>query len=86
LCTPQATGRLAFGDSDTEEQAAAYPQLHRAAEPVSHHRRLPATLAQAIDHALQPEPASRPSLDRLWTLLTRVPATPDLRRARPPAA
>jgi serine/threonine protein kinase len=80
-----ATGRLAFGGSDAEEEATEYPQLHRAAEPVSRHRRLPTALAQAIDLSLRPEPARRPSIDRLWTLLTRVPATPDLRRARPAA-
>jgi serine/threonine protein kinase len=81
-----ATGQLAFGDSDTEEQAAEHPQLHRVAEPVNRHRRLPAELARAIDHCLQPEPDRRPTIAQLWTLLARVPHTPDLRRARPPRA
>jgi serine/threonine protein kinase len=79
-----ATGRLAFGEGDTEEDAHEYPQLQRGAEPVSRHRRVPAELAGAIDRCLRPEPDRRPTIAQLWTLLARVPGTPDLRRARPP--
>jgi eukaryotic-like serine/threonine-protein kinase len=80
-----ATTRLAFGDSDIEEESAEYPQLHRAAEPVSRHRRLPAPLARAIDLGLQPDPARRPTIAQLWALFERVPNTPDMRRTRPPS-
>jgi serine/threonine protein kinase len=80
-----ATGRLAFGDSDSEEAAAEYPQLDRRAEAVSGHRRLLPTFARAVDLCLQADPARRPSIAELWSLLARVPGTPDLRHARPPA-
>jgi serine/threonine protein kinase len=80
-----ATGWLAFGESDTEEQAVEYPQLHRLAEPVGRYRRLPAKLAEAIDSCLRPEPDRRPTLARLRTLLASVPGCPDLRRASPSA-
>jgi serine/threonine protein kinase len=79
-----ATGRLPFGESDTEERRAEYPQLHRAAEAVSRHRRLPAELARAIDLCLRPEPADRPSIARLWKRLADVPGAPDVRRAGAP--
>jgi serine/threonine protein kinase len=72
-----ATGRLAFGDSDTEEDAAEYPQLHRVAGPVNRHRRVPAELDRAIDHCLQPEPERRPTIAKLWTQLAHTPGTPD---------
>jgi serine/threonine protein kinase len=77
-----ATGRLCFGHDDAEEAAFEHPQLERAAEPVSRYRRLPSELSRAIDLCLQPEPARRPTIERLWTLLAQVPATPNLRRAR----
>lgn len=77
-----ATGRQAFGEDDREEREHKYPQLARRAEPVARHRRLPAELARAIDTCLDPDPPARPSLERLATMLRRVPGTPDLRRAR----
>jgi serine/threonine protein kinase len=75
-----ATGRQAFGEDDDEANADGYPQLERRAEPVCRHRRLPLPLARAIDQSLEPDPASRPCLDRLAAMLRRVPGTPDLQR------
>jgi eukaryotic-like serine/threonine-protein kinase len=78
-----AAGQPAFGGDEEEERlpsssesglpAELHPQLQRAAEQVRRHRRLPATLARAIDAALSPEPSSRPSVSELAERLAQVP-------------
>jgi serine/threonine protein kinase len=87
-----AAGRAAFGgdedgvpaSGDLEElPVELHPQVRRAAEPVSSHRKLPSALARAIDSALAPEPGARPSLDELARLLEGVPGVVSPRTARP---
>ena len=60
-----AAGLNPFEDFDED-----FPQLHRRAERVRVHRRLPAELAAAIDATLEPEPADRPSLAELRAVLS----------------
>jgi eukaryotic-like serine/threonine-protein kinase len=58
-----ATGECAFDDGYDEHD---YPQLHRRAAPVSSLRpRLPGVLREAIDAALDPDPAARPTVSEL---------------------
>ena len=88
-----AVGRPAFGNEADEEGLPTssdddlpdelHPQLHRKAEPVRRHRRLPAPLAGAIDAALAPEPSSRPSVAALTELLEQVPGVVSPRGPRP---
>jgi serine/threonine protein kinase len=92
-----ATGQPAFGgdvDPEVEDEghpsssesylpAELHPQLQRAAEPVRRHRRLPATLARAVDATLSPEPSRRPSVSELAARLTQVPGIVSPRSRRP---
>ena len=88
-----ATGIPAFGgDEDeallpsaSEEDLAEelHPQLRRPADPVRRHRRLPATLARAIDAALIPDPFGRPSVAELSARLEAVPGVISPRSPRP---
>ena len=88
-----ATGRSAFGGEDDEELLPSsseedlaeelHPQLRRPAERVRRHRRLPATLAHAIDAALAPEPLDRPSVSALAALLEQLPGVVSPRSPRP---
>jgi serine/threonine protein kinase len=88
-----ATGAPAFGGdedeallpSSSEDDLAEelHPQLRRTADPVRRHRRLPATLARAIDAALTPEPLERPTISALASLLDDVPGVVSPRSPRP---
>ena len=88
-----ATGRPAFGGdedeallpSSSEEDLAEehYPQLRRPAGPVRRHRRLPATLARAIDATLVPDALDRPTISALAALLEDVPGVVSPRSPRP---
>ncbi len=49
-----------------------YEQLERRAKAVGAARRLPPALSEAIDAALEPEPARRPSLEVILRALERV--------------
>jgi len=89
-----ATGVPVFGGaeddallpSSSEEDLAEelHPQLRRTADPVRRHRRLPATLARAIDAALFPDSADRPEISALAALLEAVPGVASPRSPRPP--
>lgn len=66
-------------ESDSESEIGtntdldSYEQLHRRADPVRSHRRIPAALADAIDACLDPEPDRRPTVAGLTkTLQTLV--------------
>jgi eukaryotic-like serine/threonine-protein kinase len=62
-----ATGRHVF-----EARGDGYPQLARRPEPVARLRsRLPRRLARAIDAALDPDPAARPTVGELAGALAR---------------
>jgi len=88
-----ATRRTAFGTPEDEARLPTsshddlpeevYPQLLRTAERVRRRRRLPATLARAIDAALDPEPSRRPSVAALAALLEQVPGVVSPRSLRP---
>ena len=88
-----AAGRPAFGGEDdeallptsSEEDLAdeMYPQLRRPADPVRRHRRLPTTLAQAIDATVYPKARDRPSVATLAALLEEVPGVISPRSPRP---
>lgn len=71
-----ATGECAFDDAGDD---ADYPQLERRAEPVRRLRpRLHPALADAVDAALDPDPARRPTLAQLAARLedaARLPRT-----------
>ena len=60
-----ATGRLPF-DFDSRLK---YPQLEQRATSIRALRRVPASVAQAIDSALAPEPRQRPTPHELYALL-----------------
>ena len=78
-----ATGRPAFGTEEDEARLptsseddlpeALHPQLQRAADPVRRHRRLPTTLAHAIDSTLATDPSARPTIIQLAAVLEQVP-------------
>ena len=82
------TGAPPFGDDDDGE----YPCLERRADRVRSHRpRAPRALAEAIDAALEPDPADRPAIEELLDVLDAHagrPAGPGRwsRRARAGAA
>ena len=88
-------GKAAFGDDvgDDEDSLASssgddlppaeHPQVLRPAEPIERHRSLPTELASAIDSALAPAPARRPSVATLADLLQRVPDVASPRAAAP---
>ena len=89
-----ATGRPAFGGDEDEAGASAtdteseltpdrYPQLLRRARPVRAHRRLPPGLARAIDTALRPTPAERPTVPELAASLAQVSGVVSPRSPRP---
>jgi eukaryotic-like serine/threonine-protein kinase len=88
-----AAGLPAFGGdedeallpSSSEDDLAEdlHPQLRRTADPVRRHRRLPATLARAIDATLVPEPHDRPTVSALAALLGEVPGVVSPRSPRP---
>ncbi|MFE2162327.1 serine/threonine-protein kinase [Streptomyces lydicus] len=75
-----ATGAVPFGDTDTDTDIDSgtgsgtdrYPQLDERAPSVTTHRRLPHTLAAAIDSCLSPDPGARPSLAQLAAVLDGV--------------
>ena len=87
------TGQPAFGGEEDEallpspsqEDLAEelHPQLRRTADPVRRHRRLPATLARAIDATLARNARARPSLAALAALLEEVPGVVSPRSPRP---
>jgi serine/threonine protein kinase len=86
-----AVGLAAFGGDEDGVPASGdmeelppelHPQVRRAAEPVGRYRSLPRMLARAIDSALSPEPAARPSLDELSLVLEHVPGVVSPRSAR----
>jgi serine/threonine protein kinase len=51
-----------------------YPQLDERAPPIATRRRLPPALAAAIDACLHPDPAARPTVRHLASLLPQPPA------------
>ncbi|MEU1519820.1 serine/threonine-protein kinase [Streptomyces sp. NPDC005811] len=61
--TPSAS--VSTGDSGTYDRPGRYPQLEGRAAPVGTLRRLPRTLAAAVDACLAPDPAARPDLASL---------------------
>lgn len=64
-----ATGEAPF---EAYEGKDGYQQLECRARPVRTHRRLPASLANAIDDCLEPEPAQRPTISRLAKALNEI--------------
>ena len=88
-----ATGRPAFGGDEDEALLPTsseedlveelHPQLRRPAGPVRRHRRLPPTLAQAVDAALIPDPRGRPTISALIAVLQEVPGVVSPRDPRP---
>lgn len=52
-------------DSRTYERVEEYEQLHRRADSVKKHRRLPAEFAGIIDDCLEPDPEDRPTIAEL---------------------
>jgi serine/threonine protein kinase len=77
-----ATARLPF----PSEEEDRYEQLERRADLVGAHRRLPRTLARAIDACLEPLPARRPGIKDLAQLLSEHVGWPPLDTVRPQAA
>jgi len=73
-----ATGVPAF---DPDRDGAPHPQLVRRADPVAGHRRLPSSLATAIDACLEPQPAARPTVAAVADVLDAL--TPFGRRGLP---
>jgi serine/threonine protein kinase len=67
-----ATGRQPFAAADADATETRYAQLERRVESVRCHRRVPALFATAIAQCLDPEPARRPTVDELCTLLNRL--------------
>jgi serine/threonine protein kinase len=67
-----ATGRQPFAAADADATETRYAQLERRVESVRCHRCVPALFATAIAQCLDPEPARRPTVDELSTLLNRL--------------
>jgi hypothetical protein len=90
------SGRPAFGDAaedeysdgttdsqlDEDPQLDDYPQLEGRAPSVRSLRRLPASLASAVDACLEPDPAHRPSVAELAAALETVPGAGSPRAVR----
>lgn len=74
-----ATGELAYG-ADERDDDQDHPQLQRRVDPVRSARRLPAALADAIDAALDPDPAGRPALHELARACELVAGLPPRER------
>ncbi|WP_310724356.1 serine/threonine-protein kinase [Streptomyces sp. N2A] len=66
------TGSGSGSGTDTDTETDRYPQLDERAPSVSTRRRLPHTLAAAIDSCLSPDPGARPSLAQLAAVLDGV--------------
>jgi serine/threonine protein kinase len=86
------TGRPPFGgaahddaDVTTDQQPDECPQLEGRAPSVRSLRRLPASLASAVDACLEPDPPRRPSVADLAAALETVPGAGSPRAARPSA-
>ena len=62
----------ACGDTPFGDEAYEYPQLELRAPAVRTKRRLPRDLAEAVDTALDPDPAGRPTIDELRETLIGV--------------
>jgi serine/threonine protein kinase len=86
-----AAGRPPFGNEEdeahlgpeTEVPEELHPQLVRRAHPIRRYRRLPPTLARAIDGALQSSPHDRPTVHELAASLAQVPGVVSPRSPRP---
>jgi serine/threonine protein kinase len=91
------TGRVPFGDdgedededdshfTTDDEEPTVYPQLKARAPRIRTVRRLPASLAGAVDACLELDPARRPSLTELAATLEAVPGAGSPRASvRPP--
>ncbi|MDQ3639005.1 MAG: serine/threonine protein kinase [Actinomycetota bacterium] len=52
-------------ETDTDLDPKDYEQLHRRADSVRVHRRVPAAFANAMDGCLNPDPSLRPTVDEL---------------------
>jgi eukaryotic-like serine/threonine-protein kinase len=85
------TGRAPFGDAEDEASSelatddaepSDYPQLHARAPLVRSLRRVPASLANAVDACLEPNPARRPSVADLSIELEAVPGAGSPRAVR----
>lgn len=60
------TGSESEGGTETGTDLDSHEQVLRRADPVRvHRRRVPATLADAIDSCLEPEPVRRPTVEEL---------------------
>jgi eukaryotic-like serine/threonine-protein kinase len=74
-------GQAPFGEADDEYSGATtdgdepeiYPQLLARAPALKSLRRVPASLARAVDGCLEPDPAARPSVTGLSAALEQVP-------------
>jgi serine/threonine protein kinase len=64
-----ATGRTPFENYGADRR---YEQLERSAVPIRLRRRLPKSLAAALDGCLHPDPAGRPAVDELLQSLSRL--------------
>jgi serine/threonine protein kinase len=64
-----ATGARPYGRPPAGEP---FEQLHRRADRIGSHRRLPRTIAAAIDGCLEPDPAARPTVLELDDALGSV--------------
>jgi eukaryotic-like serine/threonine-protein kinase len=67
-----ATGRLVFDDESGSGETPDYPQLEQAPPPLASLRRVPATLARAVDACLRPDPGERPTVAELEAALACV--------------
>ena len=56
-------------ETATSPEPETYEQLHRRADPVRRHRRVPAAFAEVVDCCLNPEPAGRPTVEDLAKVL-----------------
>jgi serine/threonine protein kinase len=85
------TGQAPFGDDEDEAsgefttddaEPADYPQLEARAPRIRTLRRVPSSLANAIDACFEPDPARRPSVAELSAELETVPGAGSPRAVR----
>jgi serine/threonine protein kinase len=83
------TGRAPFGEDEdddpelgTDAEPDVYPQLEARAPGIRTLRKVPQSLANAIDACLEPDPDRRPSIAELAAALEAVPGVGSPRAAR----
>ena len=70
------TGEEPFNADDEDDDEPSYEQLERRIAPIRSYRRVPADFSKLVESCLEPDPASRPTVEELLRRLATLAECP----------